>query len=127
LLTKVLVKCTNKDGIISLARRPKKLDKFSSIISGNIIEEQSSKEDVEDIKRARLIEEILWGHVESLTETHKDIVITSAVLIKVAISLYTTILEDDKDVEKIAHAAMKTIPQLRVRMEKEIYTPPIIH
>ena len=80
-----------------------------------------------EAKNLRLIEEILWGHVESLTETHKDIVITSAVLIKVAISLYTTILEDDKDVEKIAHAAMKTIPQLRVRMEKEIYTPPIIH
>ena len=110
-----------------MARRPKKLDSFDTIISKNMIDKQSPEQDDEDIQRARLFEEMLWGHVESLTETHKDIVITSAVLIKVALSLYTTILEDDKDVERIASAAINAIPQLRMRMDNELKNPPIIH
>ena len=123
----LVVKNIKKDGIISLARRPKKLDSFDTIISKNMIDKQSPEQDDEDIQRARLFEEMLWGHVESLTETHKDIVITSAVLIKVALSLYTTILEDDQDVERIASAAINAIPQLRIRMDNELKNPPIIH
>jgi len=112
-----------------LARNPKKLDQFSSIIIGNMFDGQSPEKDAEDIKRAQIFEEMLWGHVESLTENHKDVIITSAILIKIALSLYTVILENDEDVEKIAHAAMKTIPQLRARMKNELYTstPHILH
>ena len=45
---------------------------------------------------------------------------TSAVLIRIALSLYTVILPDDKDVEKIAIQGIKTIPDLRRIMKREL-------
>jgi hypothetical protein len=52
---------------------------------------------------------------------------TSAILIKIALSLYTIILQDDKDVEKIAQAAIKNIPKFRARMEQELNNPTTLH
>jgi hypothetical protein len=48
-------------------------------------------------------------------------------LIKIALSLYTVILKDDKDVEKITQAAINTIPKLRAIMERELNSPTTLH
>ena len=77
--------------------------------------------EIEDqLKKAREVEQLLWKSIESYLETDKDIVMTSAVLIRIALSLYTVILPDDKDVEKIAIQGMKTIPDLRKLMRREL-------
>lgn len=81
----------------------------------------------DDLKRSNMIEAMIWGEVETYTSSHKDVVITSAILIKIALSLYTVILEDDKDVEKITQAAIDSIPQLRARMQRELNTPITLH
>ena len=56
----------------------------------------------EQLEKAHEIEKLLWKTIESYLESDKDIILTSAVLIRIALSLYTVILPDDKDVEKIA-------------------------
>ena len=77
--------------------------------------------EIEDqLKKAREIEQLLWKSIESYLETDKDIVMTSAVLIRIALSLYTVILPDDEDVEKIAIQGIKTIPDLRKLMKREL-------
>ena len=77
--------------------------------------------EIEDqLKKAREVEQLLWKSIESYLETDKDIVMTSAVLIRIALSLYTVILPDDEDVEKIAIEGMKTIPDLRKLMKREL-------
>ena len=77
--------------------------------------------EIEDqLKKAREVEQLLWKSIESYLETDKDIVMTSAVLIRIALSLYTVILPDDEDVEKIAIQGMKTIPDLRKLMKREL-------
>jgi len=77
--------------------------------------------EIEDqLKKAREIEQLLWKSIESYLETDKDIVMTSAVLIRIALSLYTVILPDDEDVEKIAIQGIKTIPDLRKLMRREL-------
>ena len=77
--------------------------------------------EIEDqLKKAREVEQLLWKSIESYLETDKDIVITSAVLIRIALSLYTVILPDDEDVEKIAIQGIKTIPDLRKLMKREL-------
>tara|TARA_R110000823_G_scaffold110037_1_gene229805 strand:+ start:956 stop:1222 length:267 start_codon:yes stop_codon:yes gene_type:complete len=77
--------------------------------------------EIEDqLKKAREVEQLLWKSIESYLETDKDIVMTSAVLIRIALSLYTVILPDDKDVEKIAIQGIKTIPDLRKLMKREL-------
>jgi hypothetical protein len=74
----------------------------------------------DDLQRAREIEKILWQTIETYLDSDTDIVMTSAVLIRIALSLYTVILPDDKDVEKIAIQGMKTIPDLRRLMRREL-------
>jgi|TARA_B110000908_G_C10183728_1_gene416972 hypothetical protein len=81
----------------------------------------------EDLKRSSMIENILWNELEAYTSNQKDVVITSAILIKIALSLYTVILKDDKDVEKITQAAINTIPKLRAIMERELNSPTTLH
>jgi len=77
--------------------------------------------EIEDqLKKAREVEQLLWKSIESYLETDKDIVMTSAVLIRIALSLYTVILPDDEDVEKIAIQGIKTIPDLRKLMKREL-------
>ena len=77
--------------------------------------------EIEDqLKKAREVEQLLWKSIESYLETDKDIVMTSAVLIRIALSLYTVILPDDEDVEKIAIQGIKTIPDLRKLMRREL-------
>ena len=77
--------------------------------------------EIEDqLDKAHEIEKLLWKTIESYLETHKDIILTSAVLIRIALSLYTIILPDDEDVEKIAIQGMKTIPDLRKLMRREL-------
>ena len=77
--------------------------------------------EIEDqLKKSREVEQLLWKSIESYLETDKDIVITSAVLIRIALSLYTVILPDDEDVEKIAIQGIKTIPDLRKLMKREL-------
>ena len=77
--------------------------------------------EIEDqLDKAREIEQLMWKTIESYLDTDKDIVMTSAVLIRIALSLYTVILPDDKDVEKIAIQGMKTIPDLRKLMRREL-------
>ena len=77
--------------------------------------------EIEDqLDKAREIEQLMWKTIESYLETDKDIILTSAVLIRIALSLYTIILPDDEDVEKIAIEGMKTIPDLRKLMKREL-------
>ena len=77
--------------------------------------------EIEDqLEKAREIEQLLWQTIEGYLESDKDIILTSAVLIRIALSLYTVILPDDKDVEKIAIQGMKTIPDLRKLMRREL-------
>jgi hypothetical protein len=77
--------------------------------------------EIEDqLDKAREIEQLMWKTIESYLETDKDIILTSAVLIRIALSLYTIILPDDEDVEKIAIQGMKTIPDLRKLMRREL-------
>ena len=77
--------------------------------------------EIEDqLDKAHEIEKLLWKTIESYLETDKDIILTSAVLIRIALSLYTIILPDDEDVEKIAIQGMKTIPDLRKLMKREL-------
>ena len=77
--------------------------------------------EIEDqLDKAREIEQLMWKTIESYLETDKDIILTSAVLIRIALSLYTVILPDDEDVEKIAIQGMKTIPDLRKLMKREL-------
>tara|TARA_B110000438_G_scaffold264723_1_gene277596 strand:- start:337 stop:603 length:267 start_codon:yes stop_codon:yes gene_type:complete len=77
--------------------------------------------EIEDqLDKAREIEQLMWKTIESYLETDKDIILTSAVLIRIALSLYTVILPDDEDVEKIAIEGMKTIPDLRKLMKREL-------
>ena len=77
--------------------------------------------EIEDqLEKAREIEQLMWKTIESYLETDKDIILTSAVLIRIALSLYTVILPDDEDVEKIAIEGMKTIPDLRKLMRREL-------
>ena len=77
--------------------------------------------EIEDqLEKAHEIEKLLWKTIESYLETDKDIILTSAVLIRIALSLYTIILPDDEDVEKIAIQGMKTIPDLRKLMRREL-------
>ena len=77
--------------------------------------------EIEDqLDKAREIEQLMWKTIESYLETDKDIILTSAVLIRIALSLYTIILPDDEDVEKIAIQGMKTIPDLRKIMRREL-------
>lgn len=77
--------------------------------------------EIEDqLDKAHEIEKLLWKTIESYLETDKDIILTSAVLIRIALSLYTIILPDDEDVEKIAIQGMKTIPDLRKLMRREL-------
>tara|TARA_A100001011_G_C14181503_1_gene787100 strand:+ start:122 stop:388 length:267 start_codon:yes stop_codon:yes gene_type:complete len=74
----------------------------------------------DDLQRAREIEQLLWQTIETYLDSDRDIVMTSAVLIRIALSLYTVILPDDKDVEKIAIQGIKTIPDLRRIMKREL-------
>ena len=74
----------------------------------------------DDLQRARAIEQLLWQTIETYLDSDRDIVMTSAVLIRIALSLYTVILPDDKDVEKIAIQGIKTIPDLRRIMKREL-------
>ena len=74
----------------------------------------------DDLQRAREIEQLLWQTIETYLDSDRDIVMTSAVLIRIALSLYTIILPDDKDVEKIAIQGIKTIPDLRRIMKREL-------
>ena len=74
----------------------------------------------EQLEKAHEIEKLLWKTIESYLESDKDIILTSAVLIRIALSLYTVILPDDEDVEKIAIQGMKTIPDLRKIMRREL-------
>ena len=83
--------------------------------------------DLEDLEKSAKIEKLLWEEVEKYISSYEDVVITSAVLIKIALSLYTVVLKDDKDVKKITQAAVKTIPQLRARMEHELDTSITLH
>ena len=77
--------------------------------------------EIEDqLEKAREIEQLMWKTIEGYLESDKDIILTSAVLIRIALSLYTVILPDDKDVEKIAIQGMKTIPDLRKLMRREL-------
>ena len=77
--------------------------------------------EIEDqLDKAREIEQLMWKTIEGYLESDKDIILTSAVLIRIALSLYTVILPDDKDVEKIAIQGMKTIPDLRKLMRREL-------
>ena len=77
--------------------------------------------EIEDqLEKAHEIEKLLWKTIESYLESDKDIILTSAVLIRIALSLYTVILPDDKDVEKIAIQGIKTIPDLRKIMRREL-------
>lgn len=84
-------------------------------------------DDKEDLKKSVRIEQKLWKDVEGYIDSYDDVVITSAVLIKIALSLYTVVLKDDKDVKKITQAAVNTIPQLRARMEQELDTSTTLH
>ena len=84
-------------------------------------------DDEEDLKKSVRIEQKLWKDVEGYIDSYDDVVITSAVLIKIALSLYTVVLKDDKDVKKITQAAVNTIPQLRARMEQELDTSITLH
>ena len=84
-------------------------------------------DDEEDLKKSVRIEQKLWKDVEGYIDSYDDVVITSAVLIKIALSLYTVFLKDDKDVKKITQAAVNTIPQLRARMEQELDTSTTLH
>ena len=77
--------------------------------------------EIEDqLEKAREVEQLLWQTIEGYLESDKDIILTSAVLIRIALSLYTIILPDDEDVEKIAIQGMKTIPDLRKLMRREL-------
>ena len=77
--------------------------------------------EIEDqLDKAHEIEKLLCKIIQSYLETDKDIILTSAVLIRIALSLYTIILPDDEDVEKIAIQGMKTIPDLRKLMSSEL-------
>ena len=99
-----------------MVKKIKKLKQFEAIEATD-----------EDLKRSSMIENILWNELEAYTSNHKDVVITSAILIKIALSLYTVILKDDKDVEKITQAAINTIPKLRAIMERELNSPTTLH
>ena len=115
-------------GTESLVRVIKKLKQFESLESSNLLEDEQSNEfNIKDLKRASIIEELIWGQVAPYSSNHKDVVMTSAILIKIALSLYTLILQDDKDVEKIAQAAIKNIPKFRARMEQELNNPTTLH
>ena len=77
--------------------------------------------EIEDqLEKAREIEQLMWKTIEGYLESDKDIILTSAVLIRIALSLYTVILPDDEDVEKIAIQGIKTIPDLRKLMRREL-------
>lgn len=99
-----------------MVKKIKKLKQFEAIEATD-----------EDLKRSSIIENILWNELEAYTSNQKDVVITSAILIKIALSLYTVILKDDKDVEKITQAAINTIPKLRAIMERELNSPTTLH
>ena len=75
----------------------------------------------DDLQRAREIEQLLWQTIETYLDSDRDIVMTSAVLIRIALSLYTVILPVDKDVVKIAMRGINTIPGL-LRIMKSVLT-----
>ena len=78
-------------------------------------------EDMEEqLENASELEQILWKAIEKSIGSEVDIITSSAVLIRIALSLYTIILPKDEDVEKMSNAGLKTIPNLREVMRREL-------
>ena len=62
----------------------------------------------------------LWELLTPYTETHEDVMMSTAVLMKTAIQMYTVVLTDE-DIERLlAHYIRDSIPEIRAQFQKQL-------
>ena len=74
-----------------------------------------------DIERISLIEKELWDVVNNHVgpEDRTAVLALSGCMIKVALQLYTIVLQDE-DIEEVLETVSEDIPLLRAKMETEL-------
>ena len=62
----------------------------------------------------------LWELLTPYTESNEDVMMSTAVLMKTAIQMYTVVLTDE-DIERLlAHYIRDSIPEIRAQFQKQL-------
>lgn len=62
----------------------------------------------------------VWQLLEPYTRSQDNILMTSAVLLKIAIQMYTVVLNDEDIAGMLSHEAIDSIPDLRRQLQKNL-------
>ena len=62
----------------------------------------------------------LWELLTPYTESNEDVMMSTAVLMKTAIQMYTVVMSDE-DIERLlAHYIRDSIPEIRAQFQKQL-------
>ena len=62
----------------------------------------------------------LWSMLEPYTRNQDDVMMASAVMLKICIQLYTIVMEDEEIAAFLSHEAIESIPNLRMQLQQSL-------